>query len=314
MGRPHRRAVTSPRIVVHPRHPRSVGEAFLAEEDLDVVIPDVDDLPKALVGAEILVSYFWDDRYLTDSLRWIQSVSVGVDQFPIADLERSGVVLTSARGCHGPQVSEHAFALLLALTRGIGRSMRNAEARVWKPIPGTELNGSTLGVLGLGTIGEEIARKAVAWGMTVIGTKSCPDQYDGVASAVFAPEETIEVFRAADAVVSVLPDTPATYGIVSAECLGAMHGGWFVNVGRGTAVSERDLLDALESGALAGAGLDVFDPEPLPAGSPLWSHPRVVITSHTAGLSPHYGARLVAIFRTNLAARNGAGTWVNRVV
>ena len=122
------------------------------------------------------------------------------------------------------------------------------------------------------------------------------------------------VSRAADAVVSVLPDTPATYGIVSAECLGAMHGGWFVNVGRGTAVSERDLLDALESGALAGAGLDVFDPEPLPAGSPLWSHPRVVITSHTAGLSPHYGARLVAIFRTNLAARNGAGTWVNRVI
>ncbi len=306
--------MTSPRIVVHPRHPRSVGEAFLAEEDLDVVIPDADDLIEALVGAEILVSFLWEDRYLTDSLRWIQSVSVGVDQFPVADLEASGVALTSARGCHGPQVSEHAFALLLALTRGVGRSMRNAEAHIWKPIPGTELGGSTLGVLGLGTIGEEIARKAVAWGMTVVGTKSRPDEYDGVASAVFAPDATIEVFRVSDAVISVLPDTPATRGIVTDECLGAMDGGWFVNVGRGTAVSEQDLLDALASGALAGAGLDVFDPEPLPATSPLWSHPRVVMTSHTAGLSPHYGSRLVAIFRANLAASNGHGEWVNRIV
>jgi phosphoglycerate dehydrogenase-like enzyme len=192
--------------------------------------------------------------------------------------------------------------------------MRNAEARIWQQIPGTELTGATLGVLGLGTIGEEIARKAAAWGMTVVGTKAHPDEYDGVASAVFTPDATIEVFRTADAVVSVLPDTPATRGIVTAECLGAMDGGWFVNVGRGTAVSEQDLLEALDSGALAGAGLDVFDPEPLPVSSPLWSHSRVVITCHSAGLSPHYGSRLVGILRANLAALNGYGEWVNRIV
>jgi phosphoglycerate dehydrogenase-like enzyme len=111
----------------------------------------------------------------------------------------------------------------------------------------------------------------------------------------------------------VLPDTESTRGIVTAECLSALDGGWFINVGRGTVVEERDLLDALENGALAGAGLDVFDPEPLPEESPLWLHPRVVITNHTAGLSPHYGPRLLEIFRRNLDALAGSGPWVNRV-
>jgi phosphoglycerate dehydrogenase-like enzyme len=191
--------------------------------------------------------------------------------------------------------------------------MRNAESRLWKPIPGIEISGMTLGVLGLGTIGETIAEKAVAWGMRVIGSKSHAAGYSGAAQAVFAPEDTLAVFERSDAVISVLPDTESTKGIVTAECLAAMDGGWFVNVGRGTAVEEQDLLDALANGSLAGVGLDVFDPEPLPESSPLWTHPRVVITNHTAGLSPHYGSRLLEIFRRNLEALDGSAEWVNRV-
>lgn len=282
-------------------------------DDLHVVSAGPETVSDELVGAEVLVSYRWEEAYLTESLRWIQSISVGVDQYPIDALRAAGVVLTSARGCHGPQVSEHAFGLLLALTRGIGRSMRNAESQIWKPIPGVEISGMTLGVLGLGTIGEAIAEKAVAWGMTVIGTKTNLEGYSGHASAVLRPEETRRVFEACDAVISVLPDTESTRGIVTRECLAAMSEGWFVNVGRGTAVNEQHLLDALESGALAGAGLDVFEPEPLPESSPLWSHPRVVMTNHTAGLSPHYGRRLMEIFRANLEALEGDGNWVNRV-
>jgi phosphoglycerate dehydrogenase-like enzyme len=298
---------------LHPDHNRSVGDAFRGASDLDVVTPAAGEVTAELAESEVLVTYRWDDSYLTGSLRWVQSISVGVDQYPIEMLRRAGVVLTSARGCHGPQVSEHAFGLLLALTRGIGRSMRNAEAKVWKPIPGVEISGMTLGILGLGTIGEAIAQKAVAWGMDVIGTKSSIDGYEGAARAVFSPEDTVSVFEVSDAVISVLPDTESTRGIVTAECLSAMDGGWFVNVGRGTAVKAEDLLDALASGALAGVGLDVFDPEPLPEPSPLWSHPRVVITNHTAGLSPRYGPRLLEIFRRNLDALEGSGAWVNRV-
>ncbi len=301
------------RIVLHPDHNRSVGDAFRRASDLDVVTPGAGEVADELVTSDVLVTYRWDDSYLSDSLRWIQSISVGVDQYPIDVLRQAGVVLTSARGCHGPQVSEHAFGLLLALTRGIGRSMRNAEARLWKPIPGIEISGMTLGVLGLGTIGEAIAEKAIAWGMQVIGTKSSVAGYAGAAQAVFPPAETLAVFEGSDAVISVLPDAESTRGIVTAECLAAMDGGWFVNVGRGTLVKEQDLLDALSSGALAGVGLDVFDPEPLPESSPLWSHPRVVITNHTAGLSPHYGPRLLEIFRRNLDALDGSGAWVNRV-
>ena len=279
-----------------------------------MTVPEAGGVTAELAGSDVLVTYRWEESYLTDSLRWIQSISVGVDQYPIERLRGAGVVLTSARGCHGPQVSEHAFGLLLALTRGIGRSMRHAEARLWKPIPGVEISGMTLGVLGLGTIGEAIAEKAVAWGMRVIGTKTNVSDYAGVATEVFVPDETLTVFERSDVVISVLPDTPTTRGIVTAECLSAMSGGWFVNVGRGTVVKEQDLLDALTSGALAGAGLDVFDPEPLPESSPLWSHPRVVITNHTAGLSPNYGPRLLEIFRTNVEALDGSGLWVNRVV
>lgn len=305
--------MTSHRVVLHPAHNRSVGEAFRRASDLEIVLPPAAEVAEELARSAVLVTYRWDDSYLTESLRWIQSISVGVDQYPIERLRGAGVVLTSARGCHGPQVSEHAFGLLLALTRGIGRSMRNAEARLWKPIPGIEISGMTLGVLGLGTIGEAIAQKAVAWGMRVIGTKSHVADYSGVAQAVFGPEETLAVFERSDVVVSVLPDTESTRRIVTAECLAAMDGGWFVNVGRGTVVKEQDLLDALAAGSLAGVGLDVFDPEPLPESSPLWAHPRVVITNHTAGLSPHYGSRLLEIFRRNLEALDGFGEWVNRV-
>lgn len=304
--------MTSPRIVLHPAHPASVGEAFRAAEDLDVATPKRDDVRSAIESADVLVGWRWDDAYLVPALRWIQAISAGVDQFPKADLTSAGVVLTSARGCHGPQVSEHAFALLLALTRGVGVSMRNAEQRRWKPIPGVEISGMTLGVLGLGTIGEEIARKGSAWGMRVIGTKGDPSSYVGVAEWVVGPDRTIEVFERSDVVISVLPDLPETRGLVTRECLDALSGGWFVNVGRGSVVAEDDIVGAIDAGSLLGAGLDVFEIEPLPESSPLWTNPRVVLTPHSGGLSPRYGERLMKIFRHNLRAFRGEADWLNR--
>lgn len=304
--------MTNPRIVLHPAHPASVGEAFRAAADLGVVAPDREGMLSALEHADVLVGWRWEDGYMVPSLRWIQAISAGVDQFPKGDLIAAGVVLTSARGCHGPQVSEHAFALLLALTRGVGVSMRNAEQRSWKPIPGVEISGMTLGVLGLGTIGEEIARKGSAWGMRVIGTKGDPSSYVGVAEWVVGPDRTIEVFEKSDVVISVLPDLPETRGLVTRQCLDALSGGWFVNVGRGTVVAEVDIVDAIDGGSLLGAGLDVFEIEPLPKSSPLWSNPRVVLTPHSGGLSPHYGERLMKIFRHNLRAFRGDGDWLNR--
>jgi phosphoglycerate dehydrogenase-like enzyme len=171
-----------------------------------------------------------------------------------------------------------------------------------------------MAVLGLGTIGEEVARRALAWGMRVIGTKARPSDYQGVAEEVTGPEGTVEVCRRADTVVCALPASPETAGLVGAEALSALGAGWLVNVGRGSAVDVPALLEALEAGELRGAGLDVFPEEPLPATSPLWSHPRVVLTPHTAGLSPAYGPRLADLLRANLAGYTGAGVWATRVV
>ncbi len=303
------------KVVLHHRHPRGVDDALEQVPGVRLIRTTSDDeVQENLQHSEVLVTFRWNERFRSPTLRWIQSISAGVDQFPIDELRESGVVLTSARGVHGPQVAEHAFALLLALTRGIGVSMRDTATATWQPRTGEELAGKTMGVLGLGTIGEEIARRASAWGMKVIGTKRDPGSYSGVARAVYPPGETIEVFRSADCVVSVLPDTPETRRVVGAAEFEALGDGWFVNVGRGSAVDEQALIAALEKGSLRGAGLDVFEEEPLPESSPLWRHPRVVMTPHTAGLSPEYGPRLARIFEANLAALDGDGMWVNRIV
>ncbi len=301
-------------VVVHPRHPRGVVQAFEDVEGITLVAPPLDELGRALASCQVFVTWVWRDDYHAPGLRWIQSISAGVDQFPVLDFAERKIVLTSASGLHAIPVAEHAFALLLALTHGVGVAVRDAVNRTWRQRTNEELTGKTMLVLGLGAIGEEIARRATTWGMRVIGIKQNPGNYDGVADQVHAPEDLLELAGLSDVIVAVLPDTEATRGIVDRKVLEALGQGWFVNVGRGTVVSESDLLWAIDQCGLRGAGLDVFEREPLPESSPLWSHPRVVLTPHTAGLSPMYGPRLAAIFSRNLAAFRGEGEWVNRVV
>lgn len=301
-------------VVLHPVHPRGVSEALAAIEAVSLIEPADDDrVAAAMADAEVLVTFRWRPDFLGPGLRWVQSISAGVEQFPLTELAAAGVVLTSATGIHGPQVAEHAFALLLALTRNVGISMREAQSRTWRQRMGYEIGGRTLGVLGLGTIGEEVARRGRAWGMEVIGTKARPDGYQGAASRVYGPDGTLEVMARAEAVIVTLPDTPATRGVVREEALAALGPGWLVNVGRGPSVDEGALLRALDDGELRGAGLDVFVAEPLPEDSPLWLHPRVVITPHSAGFSPAYGPRLAELFEANLDAHLGKGEWVTRV-
>jgi phosphoglycerate dehydrogenase-like enzyme len=267
-----------------------------------------------LTEADVLVSFRWSDEWMVPSLQWIQSISAGTDQFPLETLGDAGVVLTSAVGIHAVQVSEHAFGLLLSMTRGIAPAIRNEADEHWEWTRVIDLDGMTLGVLGLGTIGEAVARKGRAFGMDVIGTKRDPSGYEGVADEVFGADDTLEVFRRSDAVVVTLPGGAETEGIVGAEELAALEGGFIVNVGRGSVIDEDALVESLRSGTIRGAGLDVFEEEPLPAGHPLWSLPNAVVSPHLAGASPRYAERLAALFERNLAAYRGDGGWVNRVV
>ena len=303
------------RIVLAPVAGSGFVEALSAVDGvIEVATPPLDEVGAALSGIEVLVAFQWNDEWLVPGLRWIQSVSAGTDQFPLDALRDSGTVLTSAVGIHDVQVSEHAFGLLLGLTRGIGAAVRNQTKRVWEWPPVVDLSGMTLGVLGLGVIGEAVARRAKAFGMPVLGTKRSIDGYSGAADEVLGPEETLEVFRRSDVVIVTLPGTPETAGVVGAEELGALAGGFFINVGRGSVVDESALMEVLRSGGLSGAGLDVFGEEPLPEDSPLWSMPNVIITPHLAGTSPRYGERLAELFARNLAAFRGEGEWVTRVV
>ena len=303
--------MSPPKVVLHPSHLRSVRDTF-QQLEVELLLPDEDEVAAAIEESGILVSFHWHDDYLP-GLRWVQSISAGIDQFPLEVFADRGIALTSASGVHGPQMAEHAFALLLGLTRGIGVASRNATEAKWKRMVLHELSGLTVGILGLGAIGEEVARRAGAWDMRVIGTKRSVEGYRGHAEEVFPPSATAEVFRRADVVISVLPGGDETDGLVTREMLESL-GGWFVNLGRGNLVRESDIIAALESGGLLGAGLDVFEEEPLPPESPLWSHPRVIVTPHLGGLSPQYGARLARIFADNLQAFRGVGEWRNRVV
>jgi phosphoglycerate dehydrogenase-like enzyme len=306
-----------PHVVLHPLHPPGLADSLAAVNGIELEVAGSDAAVAAALddGADVLVTFRWDDRFLTDRLRWVQAISAGLEQFPIDAFQARQVHLTSARGAHAPAVAEHAMALLLSLARRIGDAMRDAPERGWLPYRAAyEVSGRTLGILGLGTIGEEVARLAVGLGMPVIGSKSHPDQYVGVAERVFGPDDTLELCRAADALVVALPHAEDTVGLVGADELAALRGGWLVNVGRGSVVDEAALVDALRDGTLLGAGLDVFAVEPLPAGSPLWDLPNVVITPHSAWSSDRLPPRLANLFAENLDAYRARGQWRNLVV
>jgi len=307
--------VDESRIVLGPVVDPEIAAALATVEGVsEVATPPLADVAAALAGVEVLVAFQWQDEWLVPGLRWIQSVSAGTDQFPLDDLQDAGVVLTSAVGIHDVQVSEHAFGLLLGLTRGIGLAVRRQADRVWRWPPVVDLAGMTLGVLGLGVIGETVAERGKAFGMNVVGTKRSPVGYSGVADEVFGPEGTLEVFQRSDAVIVTLPGSVETTDLVGAAELEALAGGFFVNVGRGSVVDQDALTEALASGSLRGAGLDVFQEEPLPEDSPLWDMSNVIVTPHLAGTSPRYGERLADLFRSNLRVFRGDGEGINRAV
>ncbi len=307
---------TQPLVVLHPLHGPGLDDALGHLGNLHLSTPDEEaDFAKELDrGAAGLITYLWDDSYLVPSLRWVQAISAGYDQFPLDALLSRGVVLTSARGAHSPAVADHALALLLALLRGLGPALRNSQRHDWHIGRASETEGITVGIVGLGSIGEAVAERVIALGMSVIGCKRRPDAHAGIVEHVVGPEDLISLFQAAHAVILTLPQTPQTERLIGARHLAALSGGWLVNVGRGSVLDETALLAALDQGTVAGAALDVTAEEPLPDGSPLWDHPRVIITPHMAWVSDRLTPRLAEIIEANADALSGERQWLNRVL
>jgi phosphoglycerate dehydrogenase-like enzyme len=219
-------------------------------------------------------------------------------QVHAADLtaeELDRIAFASSSGVHAVPLAEWSLFGILALTKGLPRLLRDKLERRWDHYPMGELTGKTVLVVGLGEIGREVARLANAFGMRVLAVRRTADAHAA------GPEHLPKLVAEADAVVVTLPLTDETRGLIGREEFARMRdGAILVNVGRGAVVDEEALVEALASGKLAGAALDVFAEEPLPASSPLWELENVLLSPHTAALSIKENERIVELFGENL--------------
>ena len=273
----------------------------------DVEVVKADSQGEALeVMSEIDVVFgsFDHDMFLRgDRLKWVQVTSAGVDGMMYPDFIESDVVMTSAKGIVGVHLADHAMALLLALTRGIAWAIRHPS---WDQRAATrdmswELLGSTMGIVGLGGTGRELAARALGFGMRVIAVDPMDvDVPDGV-EYCRKLDGLDDLLAASDVVAICAPLTPETEGMFDRDAFRRMQShAILVNVTRGPIMDEEALVNALETGSIGGAGLDVVPQEPMPDDHPLWRFDNVVITPHSAGGSPRRVDRSVDLFCDNL--------------
>ena len=272
----------------------------------------------------VVVSGMWRNAPVERAtrLRFIQSISAGLDQYDLADLRARNIRLASAQGVNANAVAEHAMGLILALTRKIHTSRDNQAKRFWRPMIGDpaaredELGGKSLLVVGLGGIGLRLARFARAFDMKVTGVKrDLSARIDNV-DQLIPPDRLAEAIATADIVALTCPLTPETTHLIDAGMLARMKpSALLVNCARGKVVDEEALIAALGAGRIAGAGLDVTAEEPLAEASPLWGFENVLITPHVGGETAAYEDRVIDLLIENLARLGrGEATLANQVI
>lgn len=280
------------------RHRRE--NTFQPVEDLaELRIEWPDELtPEDLLGVEVLVCFPVDFReefvQWSDQLRWIHSLAAGVDGLMIPRVKNTDILITNSSGIHSHSMSEQAFGMIFSFNRGFAEFARQQTRHEWKrEFEFSEAHGKTLGILGVGAIGSEIAKIGKCLGMEVIGTQRNPTQRNPTKEerqiTLYPPEETPAVLKRSDYVVISLPLTEETEGSIGRRQFEEMKDtAYLINVARGDIVNQDELVEALNVGEIAGAGLDVFEEEPLPEDSSLWDMDRVIITPHVGGRSPIY--------------------------
>ena len=270
----------------------------------------IEELTVRIADADVLsVSMMWRNSLVqrAPKLKFIQSISAGTDQYSRDALKAAGIRLASGQGVNARAVAEHAMSLILAMTRQLHLARDNQVKHHWRGMISDlskredELGGKTLLIVGLGRIGSHLAGLARAFGMRVIATKRDVASGADAADAVFSDTALIEHLPEADFVALTCPLTPQTEGLINARALAAMKpSAYLINVARGRVVDEPALIKGLEEGRIAGAGLDCTVEEPLPAASPLWDIPNVLITPHTAGETRKYEDNVIDLLLENL--------------
>lgn len=237
------------------------------------------------------------------NVKWIQFAYAGVNQLPLQLFAEKGIMLTNGSGIHAHSVTETTMGLLLGMTRNIVESTKDQLEKKWDPTHSIyELNGKTMLIVGAGNIGEQLGKVAQAFDMKTIGINRSGNKIKHM-DEQYTQDELSQIVEKADIVVNILPATKATENVYNEELFSKMKDGtYFINVGRGESVVTDDLLAALAQGKIAGAGLDVFEEEPLPKNHPLWEHERVVMTPHIAGQLENYEKHIYPLFIENFNA------------
>ncbi len=268
-----------------------------------------------IADADIMITWQFPLEMLEKAsrLRWIQLTSAGVDQLLEARDRLKDVIVTNTRGMHIDAMADYALGAMVMLQRNFSRFFLHQQDRKWSRRIAEPLAGKILGVVGVGAIGREIARRAQSFGMSVIGVKRNPTPLEMV-SRLFGPDQLHEMLSLSDFVVLLVPATPETYRMIGEPELRRMkQTGYLINISRGSVVNESSLIQALQQNWIAGAVLDVFEKEPLPGESPLWALENVIITPHIAGDFEGYVERVIDIFGENFARWKSGGPLMNEV-
>jgi phosphoglycerate dehydrogenase-like enzyme len=263
---------------------------------------------KEIVDAEILISFMGfplDILQKEEKLQWIQSWSAGVDGYTKPDynqyLIENNIKLTSMSGVHRSSMADHTFGFIINHTRRFCDMKELQKKKKWKRLRVGQLEGKTMAVIGLGSIGKEIAVRGKAFRMRVIGVKRNTDEVVENVDQLFSSDQLHEALSQADFVVSIVPLTGETEMMFGREEFEAMKdSGYFINMARGEVVNQPELITALQEEMIAGAGLDVFVEEPLPEDSPLYSLDNVFVSPHMGGKFPDYNKKAIRIFKENL--------------
>lgn len=275
-----------------------------------VHLPDYTGLSAEIVDADIYVGWSLKPEQLASArrLKWIHATAAGVNQLMREDVRRSPVMITNAAGVMTIPMAEHTLGLILALARRFPSAVRHqlnrhwAQQTIWNEQPHpVEINGCTLVIVGYGSVGRELGRRARALGMRVVGVKKNPNQNSEHADQVVGIEQTLDVLREGDFIVLAAPLTPHTERAFGREQFAAMKPtAYFINIGRGALVDSDALVEALYQRTIAGAALDVAEKEPLPPESSLWMAPNLLITPHLSGVSERLWQRHAAVLFENL--------------
>lgn len=294
------------KMIVRNLNEKELSELTHVAPDMEFVnVSSDDEMLKQIADADAVMGPLTPELLqAAQKLRWAISISAGVETYLFSEFQNSDVVLTNGQGNYAPAIADHVLGFILMFSKGQTGQYENKLRGEWNRSsrsPLIDLEGKTLLILGLGGIGGQIAKRAAGFDMTILAVDPKSLEKPQYVQAIASPDRLLEVLPKADFVVSTVPLTPRTTRYFNKQCFETMKPtAYFVNVGRGETVNQSDLIEALQNKTIAGAALDVFDPEPLPSDSPLWKMENVILTPHVSGFSDGSQQRAWLLVRENV--------------